>query len=330
MGKVTDADLEFNDDADDLSLPEPGDDISVDSDGDDAKLEVEVVDDTPERDRKAQRLEEEVADPTEEELEQYSAKVRARIAKLTHARHDERRERERLAREHEALANTARQLMLQNQQLQQYVQTGAGEYAKVSTEAAEAAVAAAKAKLKKAKDDYDTEAEVDALDELQTARLRLEQAKNFRAPDPQPVVQHQQNVVQQQQFSQDDGIDPKTRQWMSRNTWFTRPGFEDVTSFALGLHKKLVDSGVDPRSDAYFERIDTQIKAKFPEVVGEADDETPALRPQRKAASAVSAPTRGAGPKRIRLTQSQVAMCRTLGITPEQYTQQLLKEGQNA
>ena len=97
------------------------------------ELEVEIVDSTPEKDRGRKPLERDVEDPTEEELQQYSTGVKKRIAELTHARHDERRKAEALAREREEFERAARALMEENQRLKQYVQNGEQEYTKVAT-----------------------------------------------------------------------------------------------------------------------------------------------------------------------------------------------------
>lgn len=97
-----------------------------------------------------------------------------------------------------------------------------------------------------------------------------------------------------------------------------------MTSFALGLHQKLVNSGVDPRSDAYFERIDRRMREVFPD---EFDDPVqPARTDPAPRPSAVVAPAaRVSGARRVQLTTTQVALAKRLGLTPQQYATELVK-----
>ncbi|MFZ9166312.1 MAG: hypothetical protein ACO22N_09670, partial [Ilumatobacteraceae bacterium] len=101
-------------------------------------------------------------------------------------------------------------------------------------------------------------------------------------------------------------------------------GFEEVTSFALGLHQKLVTSGVDPRSDEYFEQIDARVKSKFPEVFGEPDKPRNGSS-QRKPATVAAPATRSSGPRKVQLTETQIALAKKFGLTPQQYALQVAK-----
>ena len=94
-----------------------------------------------------------------------------------------------------------------------------------------------------------------------------------------------------------------------------------MTSFALGLHNKLVKEGINPQTEEYYERIDSRMRQVFPdqfEDVGEIEAE----KPKRKA-NVVAPATRSTAPKKIRLTQTQVAVAKRLGLTPEQYAKQV-------
>ena len=97
-------------------------------------------------------------------------------------------------------------------------------------------------------------------------------------------------------------------------------GFEEVTSYALGLHQKLVNSGVDPQSAKYFETIDANIRTKFPEVFSE---EKPAT--SKKPASVVAPAGRASGAKRVQLTPTALALAKKLGLTPQQYAAHVAK-----
>jgi len=116
-----------------------------------------------------------------------------------------------------------------------------------------------------------------------------------------------------------------------KNQWFGASGFEEVTSFALGLHQKLVANGIDPRSDEYFEQIDARVKSKFPEVFGE-EDEKPRSQgtPAKKPASVVAPASRSTGKKKIELTPSQAALVKKFKLDPQAYAREVLKlENQN-
>ena len=98
-----------------------------------------------------------------------------------------------------------------------------------------------------------------------------------------------------------------------------------MTSLALGLHEKLVRSGIDPVSDEYYRRIDSTMQKRFPEYFGDAtlDEETPAQR--TKPSTVVAPATRSTAPKKVRLTKTQVALAKKFGLTPEQYARETLK-----
>ena len=119
--------------------------------------------------------------------------------------------------------------------------------------------------------------------------------------------------------------DEKTLRWQAKNQWFGANGFEEVTSYALGLHQKLVNSGTDPRSDEYFEQIDARVKSKFPEVFGGNEDRSRSGDSPRRPASVVAPATRSSGAKKVQLTKTQVALAAKLKLTPQQYAIELAK-----
>lgn len=314
---------ELNDDKN-VKLPEPKDEHE---EGDD--IAVEIVDDTPEEDRGFKPRKKPVADPTDEELQNYGERARTRISELTNARHEERRRAEAVARERDAAVQTAQELLRRNKEYEELIKNGTEQFKTVSTEAAEAAVTAAKAKLRKAKEDFDTDAEVEALAELNAAQLRVENAKNFKLPPSQS----EKDGVQTRQATEEPAprFDQKTAAWIRRNAWFDDPEHSEVKAYALGVHQKLINAGYDPRSDEYFDEIDARLKKVFPEVVGAADGKPREDRrsdpPPRR--SVVAPASRTTGPKKVTLTASQVSIARSLGLTPQQYAAQLIKEAKN-
>ena len=293
--------------------------VSIEADGD--EIEVEVIDDTPDKDKGRKPLDREVEDPTDDEIENYSENVQRRIKDLTHARHDERRAKEALLREKQELERLAEQLLNENKKLKTTVNTGTEEYVTMAKTVADTQLEKARRDLKAAQEAFDTDAILAAQEALFEAKIAAERAKNFR---PTPLQVEEEVVQTRQPEPQRVQPDEKTLRWQAKNQWFGAQGFEEVTSFALGLHQKLVTSGVDPRSDEYFEQIDARVKSKFPEVFG--GNERTAQNGSTKKPAAVAAPaTRSSGAKKVQLTQTQLALAKKFGLTPQQYAAQVAK-----
>ena len=294
---------------------------TVDLDAGDTEIEIEVVDDTPERDRGRKPLDREVADPTDEEIESYSDNVKKRIKDLTHARHDERRAKEALLREKQELERLAQHMVAENNKLKQYVNNGSEHYAASMKHIAENEVDKAKRALKEANESFDTEAIIAAQEALMDAKMKAEAAKNFR---PTPLQLDEDTVQIPQNRETAPAVDEKTLRWQAKNQWFGANGFEELTSFALGLHQKLVNSGIDPRTEEYFERIDSRMKSTFPDVFG--GDDRPKSGDSSKRRSTVVAPaTRSSGVRKVQLTNTQLALAQKYGLTPQQYAAEVAK-----
>ena len=284
-------------------------------------FDIEVIDDTPSQDRGRKPLDREVADPSDEEIENYSDGVKKRIKELTHARHDERRVKEATQREKQELERLTQQLLTENKQLKQYVNDGSAQYATTIKSAAEGKMEMARRNYKVAQEAFDTDAIIAAQEAMTEAKMQLESAKNFRPS----TLQVEDNHVQMQQTApQQAQPDEKTLRWQAKNQWFGSNGFEEVTSFALGLHQKLVNSGVSPQSDEYFNAIDARMKKTFPEIFGE-ESRSNAENSPRKSANVVASATRSSGTRKIQLTQTQVALAKKFGLTNQQYAEQLAK-----
>lgn len=292
-------------------------DVEIEAEGD---VEIEIVDDTPEKDRGRKPLEKEVADPTDDEIESYSDNVKKRISELTHARHDERRAKEALAREKQELERLAQQLVDENNRLKKSVNTGNQAVATLAEQAAEAKLEKARRDLKAAQEAFDTDAIIAAQEELAEAKWEVKNAKMSK-----PSLQEENDEVQTRyQEPQQVRPDEKSLRWQAKNQWFGAAGFEEVTSFALGLHQKLVANGVDPRTDEYFEQIDARVKSKFPEVFG--DDDVKTEKVEAKKPSPVVAPaSRSTGTRKIQLTPTQAALIKKYNLDPKKYVAEVLK-----
>ena len=285
------------------------------------EIEIEIVDDTPERDRGRKPLDKEVADPTDDEIENYSEGVKKRIKELTHARHDERRAKESLLREKQELERLAQQMHAENNRLKQHVNAGSKQYVESVKQLADSDVEKAKKALKEANESFDTEAIISAQEALMDAKMRAQAAKNFR---PTSLQVDETPVQTQQNQETRPTVDEKTLRWQAKNQWFGQSGFEELTSFALGLHQKLVNSGIDARSDEYYERIDARMKSTFPEVFG-GEDKPKSGDSSRKPSTVVAPATRSSGARKVQLTTTQVALAKKFGLTPQQYAAELAK-----
>ena len=309
-----------------FKFPDEIEDVKVEVVGDD-DFEVEVVDDTPEQDRGRKPLDREVEDPTDDEIESYTQGAQKRIKELTHARHDERRAKEATLREKQELEVLTQRLLDENKKLRQNVSTGSEQVTQLTKTAAEAELDKARREYKAAQEAFDSDAILAAQEALLDAKMKLESAKNFRQTPLQDENFEVQTGYQEPQRVQPD---EKTLRWQAKNQWFGSNGFEEVTSYALGLHQKLVNSGSDPRSDEYFEQIDARVKSKFPEVFGGNEDKPRSGDTPRKPASVVAPATRSSGKRMVQLTKTQLALAEKFKLTPQQYAAQVARlENQN-
>jgi hypothetical protein len=285
-------------------------------------FEIEIVDDTPAQDRGRKPLEREVADPSEDEIESYSEGVKKRIKELTHARHDERRAKEAILREKEELERVTQQLIDDNKRLKQTVHSGTEQYMSQAKTLAETELEAAKRKYKEAHESFDADAMVEAQAAMMAAQMKMVEANKFRQT---PLQEREVEVQTTHREPQRVQPDEKTLRWQAKNQWFGAPGYEEVTSYALGLHQKLVNTGVSPTSEAYFEQIDARMKSKFPEILGADEDKPRTGDVSKKPATVVAGATRSTGAKKIQLTSTQVALAKKFGLTPQQYAAELAK-----
>lgn len=319
------SDYKFPDEQDDDVKASQDDAVVAVSDD----VEVEIVDDTPEKDRGRKPLDKDIADPTDDEIENYSDKVQARIKELTHARHDERRAKENLLRERQEMERLLQYMADENKKLKQTVNTGQEYVISSAKDSADAQLQAARRQLKDAQESFDTDAIIAAQEALTDAKMRLQQVQNYR---PTPLQEDEEPVQRQQlqQYQQPEPVaDERTLRWQAKNQWYGQPGFEEYTSYALGLHHKLVNAGVDPRTGTYFEQIDARLKKTFPELFGASGDSS--SEPSRsKPASIVAPATRSTGTKKIQLTPRQMELARKYGLTLQQYAAEVAKlEKQN-
>lgn len=288
--------------------------VEVDSEGD---IELEVVDDTPEPDRGRKPLEREPEEVTDEEVAQYSEKVQRRIKELSHARHDERRAKEAAEREKAEALRVAQALLEENKKLRSGLETNQTANAELLKISVERELEAARRAYKEAQESMDPEQILAAQEALTDAKIRYQQVSTARPREPEPeALQAQERQVYTEATPQAVQPDPKAQAWQRANQWFGQD--DEMTAFALGVHRKLVNEGMDPRSDAYYERLNARIRQVYPEQFGEK-------RADKKPSSVVAPATRSTGPRKVRLSKTQEALARRLGVPLEEYARQLVK-----
>jgi len=286
----------------------------------DDEIIVEVEDDTPLEDKNKSPLPEKIKEELyNDELEDYSTKVKKKLLQMKKLAHDERREKEAAQREQNEAVEFARKLMDENKKLKTNLSNSENNVLASVTRAVEMEMEAAKKAYREAYDSGDTDKVIEAQERLTSATLKVDRVKNFR-PTP---VQQEQNVVQTPQpVVKKAAPDPSALAWQQENPWFGDD--EEMTSLALGLHDKLRREGVRVSSQEYYSRIDKTIRQRFPEKFGEAEEQDE--RPSRKS-SVVAPATRTTSAKRVKLTTGELNLAKKFKLTPEQFAAEKIKLG---
>ena len=282
-------------------------------------FDVEIIDDTPEEDRVPKRNEEAKEAPldeSEEEVKNYSDNVQKRISKLKYDYHEERRAKEEATRLQDEAIRYADKLKKDNESLRKTLADGES----MLIDQAKGRVGA---ELEKAKRDYKEAYESGDPDKLMEAQAAMTKLQNeeFRVNEytPQPVANEPQQAPKPQQprLSQID------LEWQKNNPWFEKDTIMRGT--AMGLHEEIKQKGIVPGSEQYYKEIDEGMRKIFPNKF-ETEQEAPQLQNGN-----VVAPVERNGKKSrtVRLTKTQVALARRLGLSNEQYAAQLMKEQSN-
>ena len=251
------------------------------------------------------------------ELEQYSDSVQKRIAKLTKKWREAERQKD------EALTY-AQRVLRDKKETEAKLSKIEPNFLKTSEESIVSGVEAAKAKLAAAREANDLSAEADAMasiSELGVKKARLEEAKLARENlEKQPQARPEVNLRRQQ--AAQGSPDPKAEAWSEKNSWFGQDTAMTYTAF--DLHKKLTESeGFDPSSDEYYSEIDKRIRLEFPHKFGNTNSSGENTRPAPVQTVASAKRSTKSGRKTVRLTPSQVAIAKKLGVPLEEYAKQL-------
>ncbi len=293
------------------------------------EIDIEIIDDVETKPEKKEKVfAEDVKDDSEktvdEEILNVDKGVQKRIDQLTAKHHEERRQKEQAAKLRDEAIKYAQQIKAENERLSQLVNDGQQYLGKQAEERAEFAKQAAQQRYKEAYEQGNTEEMVAAQEALTRATMDAANAEQFNAriPEEESVRQQEEQFIPQQQMP--PRPDDKAIAWQAKNQWFGSD--PEMTSFAYGVHEKLVrEENIDPASDEYYERIDSRMKSVFPDFFGSEEKEAVSSNSQ---SSVVAPATRnnGAKPRKVQLTATQVALAKRLGVTPEQYANQLVKD----
>jgi hypothetical protein len=281
--------------------------------------EVEIVDDTPEQDRGRKPMEEPPKDVTDEELAKYDESVRKRIQHFTKGYHEERRAKEAALREREEAVKLAHQIVEENKKLKGSLHQGHAALLEQAKRAVATEVDDAKRLYKEAYEAGDSDALVQAQEQLTVAKMRAEKIGNIK---PTPLQQNETDVQIPTQQVPRFQEDPKLRAWQDQNPWFGSN--RKMTAFALGLHEDLVSEGYTAGSDDYYKAINTEMQNRFSDAF-ESEKPQDAKSPARTS-NVVAPATRSTAPRKIVLTKTQVELAKRLGLTNEQYARAVAAE----
>ena len=308
--------------------------VDIDTSGPDATIDIEEVkeeavvetesteqetgtDKSFENERET-KLDEKKSDET---LEDYSKGVQSRIAKLTRKmREAERRE--------QAAIDYAKGVEEKRKALEARFEKTDADYVKKFETSISSGLEAAQKELASAIESGDAQAQVEANKRIATLAFenaKLEQAKAGREEQQAEKPVLSQPPVQRQQMDDPINPDPKAEAWASQNSWFGTD--KAMTYTAFEIHKDLTEKeGYDPNSNEYYAEVDRRIKVDFPHKFGTTDNKQSAAPVQTVASATRSVKP---GRKTVRLTSSQVAIAKKLGVPLEEYAKQLkhTKEG---
>jgi hypothetical protein len=282
-------------------------------------IDIEIVDDRPEEDQGKKRSKAPL-ELSEEEMDEYSEKVRKRLQHFSKGYHDQRRAAESATKEREEALRYAHQIAEENKKLKGTVSKNQEAMLQSAKSMAAVEHDEAKAKYKQAYESGEADAVLEAQEALATARSKVDRVNNLKLP----TLQDDEFGVQTQTTAPTQSVDEQAVTWQAKNKWFGED--DEMTSFALGLHQKLVKQGVNPRSDDYYEKINSRMRQVFPDSFEDSDDHEEVTDERRRRTTVVASATRSVAPKKITLSRTQVALAKKLGVPLEEYAKQVAIE----
>ena len=278
-----------------------------------------AVQDSEPKQETSEEKQEEVKEETKKEddkLEEYSKGVQSRIAKLTRKMREAERQRD-------AATEYAKSVEEKRKALEKRFEKTDADYIKKFESSIATGLEAAQKELAAAIDAGDAKAQVEANKRI--AALSFENAKLQQTKDARESMVSKPSEVKapEQSMTQAEPSDPAAEAWASKNTWFGQDRAMTYTAFEI--HKDLVDKeGYDPKSDEYYAEIDKRIRVDFPHKFAKTDVKQ-TTEPVQTVASAKRSVRPGR--KTVKLTSSQVAIAKKLGVPLEEYAKQLKNTG---
>jgi len=303
---------------------EQGAEINLDDKGEPEKAEIvkeeEIeVEQVPAEDKSFENERETKLEKKAEpdELKEYSEGVQKRIAKLTRKMREAERQRE------EAVAY-AQSIKSQNEEMEGRISKIDNSYVSEFESRVKTGLAAAKLALKNAIESQDVEAQIAAQQQLAALTIDEARVNSIKVANEQkPKAQEREvNITPQQQRAPQQQSDPRAEDWASRNSWFGNDSAMTYTAF--DIHKTLVEKeGFDPQSNEYYAEVDKRIRLEFPHKFDKVEDNTTErVKPTQNVASAKRSASTGRR-KTVKLSPSQVAIAKRLGVPLEAYAKQL-------
>ena len=312
VGETTGAEVNFDDKGEPVKQEEVKEEIEVE------KVEA-PTDKTFENERET-KLEKKVEPKKEEEkdeLKEYSEGVQKRIAKLTRKMREAERQRE------EAVTY-AQSIKQQKDQAENRLSRLDKNYVSEFDNRVKTSMAAAKLALKNAIESKDVEAQIAAQEQLANLTVEAARVNALKAVGEQETSREKEVNITPQQHMQRPApqTDPKAEGWAIKNPWFGNDTAMTYTAF--DIHKKLVEEeGYDPKSDEYYEEVDTRIRLEFPHKFDKVEGQTTErTKPVQNVASAKRSSSTGRK-KTVKLSPSQVAIAKRIGVPLEEYAKQL-------
>jgi hypothetical protein len=298
------------------------------------QIEVEIVDDTPEEDRKnATPMPKEIVEELDkDDLEEFSGEAKQKLLQMKKVYNDERRAKEAAFKEQQEAITFAQKILEENKKLKSKLSTGEQTLVTSYKENVTRELEEAKRSYKEAYDSGDSDRLVDAQEKLTDVKMKANELERYKPEFSAEALQNEETNVQIQQPQR---LDTKTQAWLDKNSWYGSD--EDMSFLAMGIHRRLEREGVAVGSDHYYGVIDKEIRQRFPEKFGISEEtkdssevETKPSTKTSKPSTVVAPATRSTSPKKVRLTPTQLQLAKKFNLTPEQYARELTKlESQN-
>jgi len=294
------------------------------------KFEIEIEDDIPVEDKEKTPLPKNIVDEIDaDDLESYSQEAKQRLFQMKKLINDERRAKEVAQREHDEAIRVANLVINENKTLKGRLSDGEKVYVSTAKEKLASDLDQARRAYKEAYDSGDSERLVEAQEQLTEIKFKAQEMDRYKPQYDENTLQSRETEVQSyQQQPAPQRLDSKTQAWLDKNKWY---GTDDDMSFlATGIHRRLEREGVPLGSDHYWNVIDTEVRKRFPEKFSEEDTGTKDPVKISKPSTVVAPATRSTSSKKIKLTQTQLALAKKFNLSPEQYAMELTKlESQN-